>query len=174
MTAYVALLRGINVGGNKKVAMADLRSLLGGLGYENVKTHLNSGNAVFTATGKAATLEKDISAAIDRVLGMDVKVIVRSAAQLDTVVKKLPFKGDTKSVAAVFLAGQPPAAKVKEHSPEAYAPNEFAFGDKVVYIRQPNGFAGSTLPDWHKVLGVTATARKWSVVTKLQEMLHDL
>jgi uncharacterized protein (DUF1697 family) len=63
---------------------------------------------------------------------------------------------------------------VKAHAADAYAPNEFKFGDRVVYIRQPNGFAGSTLPDWHKVLGVTATARNWSVITKLRDMATDL
>src|SRR5262249_23947284 len=156
------LLRGINVGGNKKIAMSDLKSLLEGLGYESVRTHHNSGNAVFTASGTAAKLEQDTSAAIDDTLGMDVKVIVRSKTEADKVIKALPFKGDTKQVAAVFLSAKPSAAKVKEHAPDAYAPNEFMFGDRVVYIRQPNGFAGSTLPDWNKVLGVTATARNWS------------
>ena len=174
MSAYVALLRGINVGGNKKVAMAELRSLLEDLGCENVRTHLNSGNAVFTKSGSAAKLEKDICTAIDKTLGMDVKVIVRSKADIDKVIKALPFKGDTKYVAAVFLGATPPAAKVKAHKSADYAPNEFKFGDRVVYIRQPNGFAGSTLPDWHKALSVTATARNWSVVTKLAEFLHAL
>ena len=174
MTAFVALLRGVNLGPNKKVPMADFRALLEDLGYDDVKTYINSGNAVFKTSGTAAKLEKDISAAIERKLKMDVKVIVRTKAELDKLVKALPFKGDTKQVAAVFLAAKPPAAKVKAHQADAYAPNEFKFGDRVVYICQPNGFAGTTLPDWHKVLGVTATARNWSVVTKLRDMVADL
>jgi uncharacterized protein (DUF1697 family) len=177
MATYVALLRGVNLGPSKKVAMADLRALVEDLGGDAVKTHLNSGNVLFKSSTSASKLENDISAAIERRLRMDVKVVVRSAGQLDAVVKNNPFvkkKFDIKQLAAVFLGAKPPAAKVGSLTPDAYKPNEYVIGDKVIYIRQPNGFAGTTLPDWHKVLGVTATARNWTVVTKLRELAHDL
>ena len=82
MTSYVALLRGINVGGKNKIAMADLRSLIGGLGHGDVRTHLNSGNAVFTSdSADADALAAGIEAAITAELGLTIRTLVRSGPE---------------------------------------------------------------------------------------------
>jgi uncharacterized protein (DUF1697 family) len=175
-TTWVALLRGINVGRNKRVAMADLRRVLGSLGYDDVRTLLMSGNAVFTSDVRsAARVESAIEGAITSELGMDVKVLVRNAAEIDRVVRENPFAKDGipgTQLHAVFLAANP-TGKI-DVDPAAVAPDEFSLGDRVVYIYVPNGLSGSTLPDFGKELGMTVTARNWNTVLKLQQMAKEL
>ena len=86
-----ALLRAVNVGG-RKLPMADLRTLCGGLGWENVRTYIQSGNIVFDAEGKADSLERELETAIEKEFALDVPVIVRSAAQWDKIVAANPFE----------------------------------------------------------------------------------
>ena len=172
-TTWVALVRGINVGTAKRVAMADLRALLTELGYGDVRTALNSGNAVFTVSGRAAgsTIEKAIQQAIDAELGLDVTVMARTAGELAAVVDGNPFPtADPKRLYTAFLSTKVPAAKLKSVDRSEVAPDEFEAGDRVLYLHQPNGIMGSKLPDWEKVLGVRATVRGWPTVTRL----HDL
>jgi uncharacterized protein (DUF1697 family) len=175
MTARVALLRGINVGRNKRIAMADLRAMLESLGYEDVRTHLQSGNAIFVAgKGKDATLEQEISAAIKATFGMDVAVLVRTAAELASVVESNPFvaqRANSSELHATFVAAPPPAAKIAAVDREACAPDEFAVGDRVIYLRLRNGVMGSRLPDFDKVLGIRTTTRNWNTTTRLREMM---
>lgn len=169
---WVALLRAVNLGPRNKIAMADLRTLLAGLGYDDVRTHLQSGNALFTATGAtAAALERDIAAALRTDAGLDVKVLVRSASELAKVVAKNPFAGhDPKQLHVVFLATKPDAAKVAAVDPARYGPDEFALGDRCVYVRLPNGVQGARFPDWDKLVGAAATMRTWRTVTRLDEL----
>ena len=172
-TTWIALLRGINLGAKRRVAMADLRALLEGLGYEDVRTLLQSGNAVFTAGARAADHEGAISGAIGDELGLDVAVLVRSASELASVVNANPFAtegADAKELHAVFLGSTPPKRKVDALDAEAYAPDEFALGKRVVYLRLPNGIQGARVPDWQKVLGVEITQRNWNTVTKLRDL----
>jgi uncharacterized protein (DUF1697 family) len=174
MTTRVALLRGINVGRNKRIAMADLRKMLESLGYDDVRTHLQSGNALFVAgAGKDAKLEQDISAAIKSTFGMEVAVLVRTAAELASVVDSNPFiaRGvDTSELHATFLAAAPPAAKIAVVDRDACAPDEFAVGARVIYVRLRNGVMGSRLPDWDKMLGIHTTTRNWNTTTRLRDM----
>jgi uncharacterized protein (DUF1697 family) len=175
MTTRIALLRGINVGRNKRIAMADLRAMLESLGYQDVRTLLQSGNAIFVAgKGKDATLEQEISAAIKATFGMEVAVLVRTAAEVAAVVDSNPFVAqgaDSSELHATFVAAPPPAAKVAAVDREACAPDEFAVGDRVIYLRLRNGVMGSRLPDFDKVLGIRTTTRNWNTTTRLREMI---
>jgi uncharacterized protein (DUF1697 family) len=176
-TTWVALLRGINLGRAKRVAMADLRGLLEELGYDNVTTLLQSGNAVFTATkGSAASIGKAIEAKVQADLGVQSTIIMRSRSELAKAVKANPFvraKADPKLLHAVFLSGKP-SAKAASIDPDEFAPDEFAFGDRVVYLKLPNGVAGSRLPALDKPLGVAATMRTWNTVTKLADLAAQI
>jgi uncharacterized protein (DUF1697 family) len=177
MTSWVALIRGINVGGHAPLAMSDLRALLTGLGYDDVRTHLQSGNAAFAAPGaRAPALERDIASAIGSKLGLEIKVMVRSGAQLRRVVGDNPFskkKVGPKELHATFLSKKPAAAKLAAVDPKACLPDEFAFGDRVIYVRLRNGVAGSRLPNWERVLGVSATTRNWNTTTRLLALVDD-
>ena len=170
---WVALLRGINVGRNKRLAMADLRRILESLGFENVRTHLQSGNAIFSTerTG-AAKLERQIADALREDAGLDVRVLCRTAAELDAVVQANPFagKGDPKELHAVFVSATPATKRLAEVGPEQFAPNEFVAGDRVIYMRLPKGVMGGPLPDWDRALALDATMRSWGTVSRL----HDL
>jgi uncharacterized protein (DUF1697 family) len=171
---WVALLRGINVGRNKRVAMADLRGLLDSLGYRDIRTHLQSGNAIFT-TGRASAskLEQEIAARIRADLALDVTVVVRTAEELAAVVAANPFvaKGiPNNELHAAFLAGTPPAAKVASVDHDAFAPDQFAFGERVIYLRLPGGVMASRVPDWERLLGLRATQRNWNTVTRLVDL----
>lgn len=174
MNTRIALLRGINVGRNKRIAMADLRGMLESLGYDDVRTHLQSGNAIFVAGArKDETLEQEISSGIKATFGMDVAVLVRTAAELASVVDSNPFiarGAGADELHATFVASAPPAAKIAGVDRDACEPDEFAVGDRVIYLRLRNGVMGSRLPDWDRVLGVRTTTRNWNTTTRLRAM----
>jgi uncharacterized protein (DUF1697 family) len=168
---WVALLRGINLGSSRRIAMADLREVLGRLGYADVKTLLQSGNVVFSSTtGTAPAHAKRIAAGIEKDLGMDVKVLVFSAAELAAIVKANPFAAqrvDPKELHVTFLSGPTPRAKLAQIDRGSVAPDEFEPGKRAIYERRRGGVLASKLPDWQKVLGIDVTARNWNTVTKL-------
>jgi uncharacterized protein (DUF1697 family) len=173
---YVALLRGINLGARNRVAMADLRALLEGLGYEDVRTLLQSGNAVFTTkTRSAATVEKQVEKAISAELGLDLRVLVRSAAQLATVLATDPL-GDRATDHArymvVFLDKALTAKAMSDLDPESFAPEEFAFKGRELYLWLPKGSHDSRLARamTEKRLGGSSTMRNWNTVRKLAGM----
>ncbi|MCO5994739.1 DUF1697 domain-containing protein [Actinoallomurus rhizosphaericola] len=170
MARYAALLRGINVTGNSRVAMADLRAWLADLGYTGVRTHLNSGNAVFTAPEEPA---ERIAAAIEgrltARLGREVPVIVRTAAELAVVVAGNPLEiRDPARCAVAFLAEDPAPERLSALKPAEFAPEEVELGEKVLYLYFPNGQGRSTLgPTLERRLGVPMTVRNWNTVTRL-------
>ena len=176
MTVWIALLRGINLGAHNKVAMSDLREMLEALGYRDVRTHIQSGNVIFGTTGTGAELERKISARIKRELGVEIPVMVRSARQLKTVVDDNPFvrrKVPVGQLHVAFLSSQPAAAKVRTLEPKAYAPDQFEIGKQVIYLRLRDGVRGSRLPNWERVLDVSATVRTWKTVTRLLELARS-
>jgi uncharacterized protein (DUF1697 family) len=173
MARYVALLRGINVGGNKKIAMADLRKLIGDLGFTDVATLLQSGNVVFTATGKAAQIERKLESALDSELGMSVRCLVRTAAEMRAVVDGNPLADiatDNSRFLVTFLStpidGVPPAA-------EEFAPEQFRIVGREIYMWFPDGVRDAKLArvNWDRKYQVVATGRNWNTVTKLADML---
>lgn len=177
MTRYVALLRGINVGGHNKLAMADLRDVLSGLGFDDVETYLQSGNALFSAPKASAdALARKIQGALDDRLGMDVKVLVRTADELAEVVAANPFHDGTsepKKLHVAFLSAVPEADRVAGLDPVPFEPDELRLGEREVYLWYPNGYGRTKLTNdvIERRLGVTATTRNWNTVVKLLELV---
>jgi uncharacterized protein (DUF1697 family) len=173
-STWVALLRGVNVGRNKRIAMSDLRDLLVSLGYADVRTHLQSGNAIFSgARRKPDVIEQEISSRIRKEFGMEVAVLVRRAAELAAVVEANPFvtRGvDTNELHVTFLAAPPAATKLAAIDRDACAPDEFAVGERVIYVRLRNGVMGSRLPNWDRLLGMPTTTRNWNTTTRLRDL----
>jgi uncharacterized protein (DUF1697 family) len=171
---YVAMLRGINLGAKRRLAMADLRELVEGLGYDDVRTHLQSGNVVLRATGTAAALKKTIEAALAKHCGFDVDVVVRTKGQLDKVIAQSPFEdraNDTARYLVVFLEKAPPATWRRSIDAGDYKPDEVAVRGKEIYLWLPTGVHDSKLAREATGKGVgAATARNWNVVTKLAEL----
>ena len=174
MPTYVLLLRGINLGAKRRLAMADLRGLLEDLGHEDVRTHLQSGNAVVRTTGSAAAVKKSVEAALATHCGFDVDVVVRTKAQLDKVVAHDPFAGkatDRARYLVVFLEKAPPASWRRGIDAGDYEPDEVAVHGKEIYLWLPKGVHDSKLAREATGKGVgAATARNWNVVTKLAEL----
>lgn len=172
MARFVALLRGVNVGKTKRVPMAELRALLAGLGYANVTTLLNSGNAVFDAAGGApARHASAISAAIEARLGLAVPVIVKSARELASIVADCPIDVDDDSHSRFLVAfvQEPRAvATLAAVQPLLRAPERFALGTHAAYLLCPDGIlqskAGEALLGR---VGRDATTRNWATVRKL-------
>lgn len=172
--AWIVLLRGVNLGRNKRIAMSDLRGLLESLGYKDVRTHIVSGNAIVTGgRGTAATMERQIAKQLVADLGLDVTVFVRSLREFEALIAANPFAkkpAAKNALHAVFLSADPKPSAVKALDTKAYEPDRFAFGKRVIYLSLTQGVAGSRLPDWEKALGVRTTMRTWNVVTKLRDL----
>ncbi|CAM5555330.1 hypothetical protein GCM10010329_25500 [Streptomyces spiroverticillatus] len=176
---YAALLRGINVGGAKKLPMAELRDLLAELGHTDVSTLLASGNAVFTAADAASEeeLARDLETAIEKRFGFTVACLVRDHAYLRAVADACPFPAaelEGKQLHANFTSGPLDAGRYAGLDPAAYLPEEFRLGDRVLYLYAPNGLGRSKLaealakPALNK--GLTVTSRNWNTVVKLVEL----
>lgn len=176
MARYIALLRGINVGGNKKVSMAQLRELLQGLGYTDIATLLQSGNAVFTSREKnPAKVIHQLEVAIAREFGFEVSVVLRTRDELAAAIQANPLPGaeDAPSQFLVtFLSDVPDSQRLKEIDPAAYLPDEFRVVGREIYARFPNGIRDSKLATvlGGPRLGVIPTARNWNTVLKLLEI----
>jgi uncharacterized protein (DUF1697 family) len=175
MRTYVALLRGINLGSQKRVSMADLRGLFEDLGAEDVATYVQSGNVVFKSADSAEKVTRAIERRIRRDLGLSVTVVVLTRAQVTKVLGGNPFakaKTEPAKLHVTFLAEKPARTKVGKLDPEHGKPDEFRVVGQQVYLRCPNGYGKSKLTNayFEKQLGVAATTRNWKTVTKLGEL----
>jgi uncharacterized protein (DUF1697 family) len=170
----VAFLRGINLGSNRRVSMGDLRNLLEGHGYEDVRTHLQSGNVVFSSTVSGARLERALERQLADGLGIEVEVLVRSRKQLADVVARDPLGKVAKNSSRYlvsFLRSKPPAKVVRDLAAADVAPEQFVIEGREVYAWHPGGVQRSKVNKLlAQRLGVTATARNWNTVTKLLEL----
>jgi uncharacterized protein (DUF1697 family) len=176
MPVFVALLRGINVGKAKRIAMAELRALLGELGYTEVATLLNSGNAVFHASGgTSASLAAEISAAIASRLHIDVPVIVKSATELNRIISENPLARnapDHSRLLVAFVQDTTALSEISAIERLVLPPEEFVDGKHAAYLHCVSGILASKAGE--ALLGMpgrAATTRNWATVIKLQALV---
>jgi uncharacterized protein (DUF1697 family) len=175
MPTHIALLRGVNVGGAKRVPMAEFRSLLRGLGFSGVCTLLNSGNAVFgAARAPSAKLAASIAAAIRRELAIEVPVVIKSAGELAAIVAENPFASaavDPSRLLVAFAADGQALARLAPLSALVAAPEQFHLGRLAAYLHCPDGIlqskAGEALLG---KVGQDVTTRNWATVQKLHAL----
>ncbi|RZS32773.1 uncharacterized protein (DUF1697 family) [Herbihabitans rhizosphaerae] len=178
MVTYVALLRGINVGKNNQIAMADLRELLSGLGFTDVATLLRSGNAVFTTGERTpAEIAAEIEGAITERLGLRIRCLVRTAAELRAVIDADPMRGkeiNGSRYLALFLDHPIDQNLLARHDPRELDTGNVFLGDRVVYQWCPDGImaAPGVTAFVEKKLDVVVSNRNWNTVTKLAAMLE--
>ncbi|MFJ4620269.1 DUF1697 domain-containing protein [Streptomyces sp. NPDC088812] len=180
-TTYAALLRGINVGGARKVPMADLRTLLEGLGLGAVRTHLQSGQAVFRADrGDEDTLAAEIAGAIETRFGFGVDVLVRDHAYLKAVAEACPFPAadlEARQLHVTYFSGPVGPDRFTGIDRAAFLPEEFRLGDRALYLYAPDGLGRSKLAEHLSKRRVNkdliATTRNWNTVVKLVEMTGE-
>ena len=175
MKRHIALLRGINVGKAKRVAMADLRALMEGLGFTGVRTLLNSGNAVFDARGGTpAAHAKHLRAAILDKTGVDCEVVVKTAADLAAAIAEHPLRRhaeDDARMLVMFTQDAATLALLKPLEDGDWVPEAFAVGAQAAWLWCPNGIIESRVSKAvGKVLKERGTARNWATVEKLQAM----
>lgn len=178
MTTYAALLRGINVGGGRKMPMAELRALMEGLGLTGVRTYLQSGQAVFgTDRGDENSLAEELANAIEERFGYACEVLVRDHAYLKAVADGCPFPAaglEGRQLHVTFLAERPDPERYAHIDQQAYLPEEFRLGDRAVYLYAPNGLGRSKLAEQlsrpRVTKGLGATSRNWNTVRKLVEL----
>jgi uncharacterized protein (DUF1697 family) len=178
MTAHIAFLRAVNVGGRSKVAMADLRKAFADLGYEDARTVLQTGNVVFTAKAGGAALEAELEKALDAALGLKTDVIIRSARDWDRVIAANPFPEEATSDPS-HLVVMPLKAKVARSAVEDLA--AAIKGREIVraegaelYITYPDGIGRSklTIGLIEKKIGCRGTGRNWNTALKIAEAVR--
>lgn len=177
MSAWIALFRGINVGGRNSLPMKDLVRELEALGLREVRTYIQSGNVVFESSKKVpATLGAQIAARIEKRHGFAPEVLILGAGELERAVRSNPFPkatADPKSLHLFFLASSPDSPDLDALTAVKSRSERFRLLGRVFYLHAPDGIGRSKLATKvEKALGVAATARNWRTVDKLCAMLR--
>ena len=179
MNTYIALLRGINVGGNNKLPMKELVALLEGLGLQNVKTYIQSGNVVFQSErADMAALSQEISAAIGQSHGFTPAILLLGLDELNAAMAANPFpegQDEPKSLHLFFMDAVPEDPDLDALNALKTDSERFALIDKVFYLHTPDGLGRSKMAEkvgrgWK----VNITARNWRTVSKVMEMAQAL
>lgn len=175
MPTRIVLLRGINIGSRNRIAMGELRDALSGAGFENVRTYLQSGNAVVSSNASLEAIERECESLIERQFGLTIEVVARTGEQLADVVKRDPLgkvASNPKRYQVSFLGEELAREMVEQIEAAAVAPELVAVSGREVYAWHPEGVARSPL--WallaSRKLGVRSTARNWTTVTSLLEL----
>ena len=176
MPTYIALLRGINVGKAKRVAMADLRAAIESLGYGDVRTLLNSGNAVFTSKrALKGTAGEELRAALLKQTGVSSRFTLRSADELRATVEANPLlkvATDHTRLFAAFVTDAGGMTLVQPLAAQAWKPEAIALGPGVVYVWCPNGLLESKASlAVTKALGDGVTVRNWATISRLMSLV---
>ncbi len=176
---YVSMLRGINVSGQKKINMADLKSLYEDSGFKHAETYIQSGNVVFNLQEKKLknNIEKIIETAIQTEYGFDVPVLIRTHDEISRVIQHCPFTSidlekEGSKILVTFLSSSPSVEAIKNIQPYvAVSESLFVHGTEI-YLHCPEGYGRSKLSNvfLEKKMDVVATTRNWKTVCKLHEL----
>lgn len=176
MDTYIALFRGINVGGNNRLPMVELVDVLEGLGLSSIKTYIQSGNVVFQSKNINSTkLSQKISAAIEKHFGFVIQVLILDVHELENAIALKPFpetNAEPSTLHFFFLSSLPVQPNLEMLESVKKDSEQFRLIDKVFYLYAPEGVGRSKLTmKVEKVLGVSVTARNWRTVSKIMELV---
>jgi len=175
MTRFVALFRGINVGGKHIVPMAELRDIFGTLGCENVRTYIQSGNAVFSSDATADEVSASLRTEIGKRFGFEPQVLVLTAGRFNDIAAGNPYAdvdAEPKSVHVAFLTADPVDPDLEALDELRSGGEHFELRDGAFYLHAPDGIGRSKLAaKLDRCLGVATTGRNWRTVTKLIELI---
>lgn len=175
MNKKIAILRGINVGGNRKILMKDLKSLCENLGWNNLKTYIQSGNLIFEANKPNPELELTLEKAIFDEYGFEVPVIIRTSLELQNSINKNPYYNEDSNLTQLhltFLKVQPTHDNIEKTLSYDFEPDQFKIDEKEVFICCEGKYHKSKLSNsfFEKKLKTKATTRNWKTVLKLYEL----
>lgn len=177
MKTFISLLRGINVGGHRKVPMAELRELLSKQNFENVKTYIQSGNVVFQSTiDSNKSIEDLLAKSIKNYFGFEVTVLVKTYSELEAIFNKSPFKNEELEKSYfMILDSKPDKEAVAVLSKLSYKGEEFQITEKCIYFFSANGYGRTKFNSnfFERKLKVNATARNYKTMLKLLEMASE-
>lgn len=184
MTIQIALLRGINVGGHNKIKMADLREAMGELGLARVQTYIQSGNILFESDEAEETLRQRIEGQIEKVFGLSIRVIIRTAAELNRIAVSCPFTEEQIAEAEASSEGEclyvsmlleePQAERIEKLKAfDAKADRYELKGRDIYLLFHPSVRNSKLLPQLDK-LGVPATVRNWKTISKLVALSNEM
>ncbi len=177
MPTCIALVRGINVGGNRMVAMADLRLVMSDVGFVNPRSVLQSGNLVFETTAKPAAAERRLEGEVASRLGLQTDFFVRTTREWREVVAANPFRREAEDdpvrLVVMFLKQAPAAAAVKTLQATIRGRETIVAKRRELYITYPDGYGRSRLTGAlvEKTLSTRATARNWNTVLRLAALV---
>jgi uncharacterized protein (DUF1697 family) len=179
LNKYIALLRGINVSGQKKIKMTELKLLFEHLGFEKVETYIQSGNVVFAASKIDPTvIVKKISSGIKKEFGFDVQIMVINDGEIKRTIKNNPFiksKKDVDKLYVTFLSDVPFEENIKKLKLVDYNPEEYFIDGKKIYLYVPSGYGKAKLNNnfFENKLKVSGSTRNWKTIIKLNEMINE-
>ncbi len=178
MQTFISILRGINVSGQKKILMADLKVLYEGLHFKEVSTYIQSGNVVFKTATKLPDIKlaQKIEQAIYGKYNFEVPVIIRSKEEIGKIIATNPFVKekniDLKKLHVTFLSEFPKKENIEIVNKSDFSPDQFIIEGKEIYLHTPCGYGNTKLSNtfFEKKLKTKATTRNWNTVNKLSEM----
>ena len=168
------MLRGINVGGQKRVSMQVLKEIYSSLGYREIQTYVQSGNVIFSAEASGSSVKEEMEKEIKRTFSFDVLVFLRNRSELAALVKNSPFKQkDETKLHVTFLSEKPGKIPVDELNSAKNGAEDFTISGKEIYLFCPNGYGVTKLSNtfFEKKLKVSATTRNWRTVNTLLAIL---
>ncbi|WP_212958889.1 DUF1697 domain-containing protein, partial [Bacillus sanguinis] len=172
MTIYIALLRGINVGGHKVIKMADLKQMFESIGLKQVKTYIQSGNILFESEENIKFLKERIQSEIKNVFGFDVPVMLRTNEGFINMIKRCPYEVDSllegESIHVAFLANELTEKEKNQLIMQKNDTEDCYIDEKVVYLFFKNSIRNSKLMNQFQKLHTPATVRNWRTVNKLK------
>lgn len=181
MQTYIAILRGINVSGQKMIKMPTLATMFENLGFKSVQTYIQSGNVLFkNGPEETDSLAQRIQAEIFKTCGFEVPVIVLTKAEMEYIFKNNHFTTardeDLSKLHVTFLSAEPEQADVEKVTSKRYDPDDFIICDKFIYLFCPNGYGRTKLSNsfFESKLKVTATTRNWKTVGELVKLANNL
>lgn len=180
MTAFVALLRAVNVGGNNLIKMADLKAICEGLGFTDVKTLLQSGNVVFKAKGSDKSVGKKLADAIEKSHGFRPAIMVRTADEIADAMKRNPFRAEEKRdpthLVIAFMADPPTSGAKERVAAVKVATERLHLSGRELHAHYACGQGTSKVTNAivERALGVPCTARNWNTVTKLLNLAREM
>jgi len=180
MSTLVTMLRGINVGGQKKLSMETLREIFKGFGFTNIRTYVQSGNVVFESpVQEPSLLTESIETRIEHTCGFHVEVFIRQAQELKRILAGNPFLNDRhedpSKLHVTFLYRPPTKSLWSQLTISANTVDEFARGELAIYLFGPNGYGKTKLSNsyFERKLGMPLTTRNWNTVNALYKMVME-
>lgn len=176
MKKFIALLRGINVSGQKQIKMTGLKSMFEEIGFQNVETYIQSGNVIFSGKEKSSEkITEKISSSIKKKFGFDIQVFVLLPEELLEILNKNPFinnKKDHDKLYVVFLSTVPSKANLEKLGAIDFSPEEYICNGKCIYLYVPNGYGKAKLNNnfFENKLKVSGTTRNLKTVKAILEL----